>query len=33
MRFHFQAGSATGLHTVTFSLNGGNAVQMFVSVN
>lgn len=32
MRFNFQAGSEAGEYTVTFSLNGGNSVQMFVSV-
>ena len=28
----FRAGSATGEYVVTFAVNGGNAVQMFVEV-
>jgi hypothetical protein len=31
MRFLFQAGSEAGEYTVTYSLNGGNSVQMFVT--
>jgi hypothetical protein len=31
MRFNFQAGSEAGEYSVTFNLNGGNSVQMFVT--
>lgn len=33
LRTFFRAGSATGNYVVNFTLNGGNAVQMFVRVN
>ncbi len=32
MRFHFQAGSVAGDYEVTFTLNGGNTVQMNIAV-
>ena len=32
MRFHFQAGSVAGDYEVTFTLNGGNTVQMNIEV-